>query len=100
MSLRTGSGGIYNREMKQLMLRHAFQFVRKVDFYCRSTEFALAGGHGEDRRSPGGIKVRREWERRCCLRDQGSRINCAAGYIMVSDQGEHEMKRYVPVAIL
>ena len=25
-------GGIYNREMKQLMLRHAFQFVRSVIF--------------------------------------------------------------------
>jgi RimJ/RimL family protein N-acetyltransferase len=32
MSLRTDSGGIYSREMKQLMLRHAFQFVRKVIF--------------------------------------------------------------------
>lgn len=25
-------GGVYNREMKELMLRHAFQFVRKVVF--------------------------------------------------------------------
>jgi RimJ/RimL family protein N-acetyltransferase len=25
-------GGVYNREMKQLMLRHAFQFVRSVVF--------------------------------------------------------------------
>lgn len=29
---RTHWGGVYNREMKQLMLRHAFQFVRKVVF--------------------------------------------------------------------
>jgi N-acetyltransferase len=25
-------GGIYNREMKQLMLRHAFRFVKRVVF--------------------------------------------------------------------
>jgi RimJ/RimL family protein N-acetyltransferase len=29
---RTHWGGVYNREMKQLMLRHAFQFVRTVVF--------------------------------------------------------------------
>jgi len=29
---RSHWGGIYNREMKQLMLRHAFQFVRSVVF--------------------------------------------------------------------
>ena len=29
---RSHWGGIYNREMKQLMLRHAFQFVRSVIF--------------------------------------------------------------------
>jgi N-acetyltransferase len=29
---RSHWGGIYNREMKQLMLRHAFQFVNRVVF--------------------------------------------------------------------
>ncbi len=29
---RSHWGGIYNREMKQLMLRHAFQFVKNVVF--------------------------------------------------------------------
>jgi N-acetyltransferase len=29
---RSHWGGIYNREMKQLMLRHAFQFVKSVVF--------------------------------------------------------------------
>src|SRR5437667_4975649 len=29
---RSHWGGIYNREMKQLMLRHAFQFVNSVIF--------------------------------------------------------------------
>jgi N-acetyltransferase len=29
---RTHWGGVYNREMKQLMLRHAFQFVKSVVF--------------------------------------------------------------------
>jgi RimJ/RimL family protein N-acetyltransferase len=29
---RSHWGGIYNREMKQLMLRHAFQFVNRVIF--------------------------------------------------------------------
>ena len=29
---RSRWGGLYNREMKQLMLRHAFRFVKKVVF--------------------------------------------------------------------
>ena len=29
---RSHWGGVYNREMKQLMLRHAFQFVKTVNF--------------------------------------------------------------------
>ena len=29
---RSHWGGVYNREMKQLMLRHAFRFVRSVVF--------------------------------------------------------------------
>jgi RimJ/RimL family protein N-acetyltransferase len=29
---RSHWGGVYNREMKQLMLRHAFQFVKRVIF--------------------------------------------------------------------
>jgi RimJ/RimL family protein N-acetyltransferase len=33
---RSHWGGIYNREMKQLMLRHAFQFVNRVIFVVGS----------------------------------------------------------------
>jgi len=39
---RSHWGGIYNWEMKQLMLRHAFRFVNSVIFSCWSTQFALA----------------------------------------------------------
>ena len=61
---RSHWGGIYNREMKQLMLRHAFRFVNSVIFLVGpgwSTEFTLADGHGKNRRSLCGIKARREW---------------------------------------
>jgi N-acetyltransferase len=39
---RSHWGGIYNGEMKQLMLRHAFKFVDSVIFTCWTAEFALA----------------------------------------------------------
>ena len=32
-------GGIYNREMKQLMLQHAFQFVHRVNFLVGPQNF-------------------------------------------------------------
>ena len=32
-------GGAYNREMKQLMLQHAFQFVRRVNFLVGAQNF-------------------------------------------------------------
>ena len=32
-------GGVYNREMKQLMLQHAFQFVRRVNFLVGAQNF-------------------------------------------------------------
>ena len=32
-------GGTYNREMKQLMLQHAFQFVRRVNFLVGPQNF-------------------------------------------------------------
>ncbi len=47
---RSHWGGGYNREMKHLMLCHAFQFVDRVDLSCWSAESALAKGHGKDRR--------------------------------------------------
>ena len=36
---RSHWGGIYNREMKQIMLRHAFQFVNSVIFLVGRTNF-------------------------------------------------------------
>jgi N-acetyltransferase len=36
---RSHWGGIYNREMKHLMLRHAFQFVDRVIFVIGATNF-------------------------------------------------------------
>jgi N-acetyltransferase len=36
---RSHWGGIYNREMKQLMLRHAFRFVESVIFIIGATNF-------------------------------------------------------------
>ncbi len=36
---RSHWGGIYNREMKQLMLRHAFRFVNSVIFIIGATNF-------------------------------------------------------------
>ena len=53
-------GGIYNREMKTLMLRHAFRFVNSVVFSRRSAESALAEGDGKDRRRSRGIAAERE----------------------------------------
>ncbi len=53
---RSHWGGIYNREMKHLMLRHAFRFVNSVVFLVGSTEFALAESGRKNRRSSRGIK--------------------------------------------
>jgi RimJ/RimL family protein N-acetyltransferase len=36
---RSHWGGVYNREMKQLMLRHAFRFVESVIFIIGATNF-------------------------------------------------------------
>jgi N-acetyltransferase len=36
---RSHWGGVYNREMKHLMLRHAFQFVDRVIFVIGATNF-------------------------------------------------------------
>ncbi len=36
---RTYWGGTYNHELKELMLKHAFQFVESVIFYVGSTNF-------------------------------------------------------------
>jgi N-acetyltransferase len=55
-------GGIYNREMKQLMLRHAFRFVETVVFLVgpqnmrsqRAMEKVGAVRAGVTRREPGG----------------------------------------------
>jgi RimJ/RimL family protein N-acetyltransferase len=51
-------GGMYNREMKRLMLRHAFRFVNSVIISRWPAEPALAEGHGKDRRSSSGIEAR------------------------------------------
>jgi RimJ/RimL family protein N-acetyltransferase len=59
---RSHWGGIYNKEMKQLMLRHAFQFVNSVIFLVgpqnlRSQKaMEKIGGvrEGSTRREPGG----------------------------------------------
>src|SRR2546421_11441478 len=64
---RSHWGGIYNREMKQLMLRHGLQIREQRYLSCWSTEFALAEGHGKNRRSSCGIKARRGWPRKFCL---------------------------------
>lgn len=55
-------GGVYNRELKQLMLRHAFQFVERVIFLVGPRNFRSQramekiGGvrAGVTRREPGG----------------------------------------------
>jgi len=60
---RSHWGGIYNREMKKLMLRHAFQFVNAVVFLVGTQNLRSAEGAGENRRSSCGIKARREWSR-------------------------------------
>jgi len=59
---RTYWGGVYNRELKQLMLRHAFQFVDRVVFLVGPRNFRSQramekiGGvrAGMTRREPGG----------------------------------------------
>jgi len=60
-------GGVYNREMKELMLRHAFQYVRSVVFLVgpnnMRSQHAMEkiGGMrlGMTRREPGGTGKRR-----------------------------------------
>lgn len=47
---RSHWGGAYNREMKRLMLEHAFRFVDSVVSGC-GTEFSLPTSHGKNRRS-------------------------------------------------
>jgi RimJ/RimL family protein N-acetyltransferase len=54
---RSHWGGIYNRELKQLMLRHAFEFVNSVIFLVGLQKFALAEGYGKIRRSSFGTKA-------------------------------------------
>jgi len=57
-------GGIYNRELKQLMLRHAFEFVERVIFLVgpqnfrsqRAMEKIGAVRAGMTRREPGGAE--------------------------------------------
>jgi len=58
---RSHWGGIYNREMKQLMLRHAFQFVNKVIFLVGPQNFRsqkamekIGGVHVGSRADAGG----------------------------------------------
>jgi N-acetyltransferase len=84
---RSHWGGVYNREMKQLMLRHAFRFVNNVIFTCWSTECALAESAGKNGRSSCGIKARRGWPRQFCLPDHGFKL---AAYLIVP--GEHPIK--------
>ena len=64
-------GGVYNGEMKRLMLQHAFRFVNRVKLSHWSTESALTAGHGENRRGTRWIEGRREWAREFRLRDSG-----------------------------
>ena len=47
---RSHWGGSYNREVKRLMLEHAFQFVDTVALLGRRDELAFSSRDGEDRR--------------------------------------------------
>ena len=54
---RSHWGSIYNWEMKQLMLRHAFRFVNSVIFLVGTKNLALAEGLGKNWRSSCEIKA-------------------------------------------
>src|SRR5712692_10962974 len=58
---RSHWGGIYNREMKRLMLQHAFRFVNGVIFLVGPQNVLSQRVRGKNRRSSCGIKARREW---------------------------------------
>src|SRR6266852_2347816 len=58
---RSHWGGVYNGEMKHLMLRHAFRFVNGVIFLVGPQNVLSQRVRGKNRRSSCGIKARREW---------------------------------------
>jgi len=58
---RSHWGGVYNGEMKHLMLRHAFRFVNSVIFLVGPQNVLSQRVRGKNRRSSCGIKARREW---------------------------------------
>jgi RimJ/RimL family protein N-acetyltransferase len=70
---RSHWGGLYNWEMKRLMLGHAFKVVstRYLSCPCRSRNSALAEGDGENRRSSCGIEARCKWARQHGLPNHG-----------------------------
>ncbi len=63
---RSHWGGVYNREMKELMLRHAFIFVKHV-FFSWPTELTFAESSGKSWRSSSRRKARWRWPEQLCL---------------------------------
>jgi N-acetyltransferase len=53
-------GGNYNREMKNLMLRHAFRFVKSVIFVVGPENLRVAEGRREDRRGSHRLTARQQ----------------------------------------
>jgi RimJ/RimL family protein N-acetyltransferase len=60
---RSHWGGIYNKELKQLMLRHAFRLVKTCDPSGEPAESAFAESGRKDWRRSSGVETRRRWAR-------------------------------------
>jgi hypothetical protein len=75
---RSHWGGTCNRELKRLMLHHAFKFVSSVIFLVEADNLRSERA-GEDRWSAIGFKNRREWTEGPRLPDRGLQLDgCCA----------------------
>jgi len=70
---RSHWGGLYNREMKQLMLRHAFQFVNSVIFLVGHQNFRSQRALAKIGALPAGTRIDHNGQERLAFRIERSR---------------------------
>jgi hypothetical protein len=76
---RSHWGGTCNRELKRLMLHHAFKFVSSAHISSRAGQPPLAACCRENRWSAIGFKNRREWTEEPHLPDRGLQLDGCCG---------------------
>ena len=71
---RSHWGGAYNRQLKQLMLGHAFRFVKSVIFVVGPQNIRSQRALGKNRSGSRGDKARRQWPGKLGLSNRGRAV--------------------------